>query len=168
MGPWFERQKATAPAVADSIHYVSAVTVINASRQQVWDFIKPPENSVFLSPDVVRGFTAPGHEGAGELQIFISVLDGVEHVSALEVVQEIPHELAVTRSVGGDDPAARGRTSLQIGDDGATTLLEHGQYFTLPGDAAGCFEQYERHYKHFCRQYVERVKVFLEQSQVGI
>lgn len=35
------------------MHYVSSSTVINASQRQVWEFIKPPENSVFLSPDVI-------------------------------------------------------------------------------------------------------------------
>jgi hypothetical protein len=105
MSPWFERQQVTAPVADDTVHYVSAATVINASRKQVWDFVKPPENSVFLQPDVVRGFRAPGPEGAGEIQVFISIREGVECVSALEIVEEIPQELAITRTLGGEDPA---------------------------------------------------------------
>lgn len=68
MGPWFERQKVTPPVAEAFVHYVSAATAINASRRRVWDFIKPAENSVLVSPDVVRGFRAPGAEGAGEIQ----------------------------------------------------------------------------------------------------
>lgn len=166
MSPWFERQQVTAQVADDAVHYVSAATVINASRKQVWDFIKPPENSVFLQSDVVRGFRAPGPEGAGEIQVFISIREGVEHVSALEIVEEIPQELAITRTLGGEDPAARGRDFLKDGE-GGTTILEHGRYFSLPAEAAVLFDRHEQHYKLFCRQYVERVKAFIEQSQTA-
>ena len=162
MSPWFETRTAKLQIAEASVHYVSAATAINASRKQVWDFIKPPENSVLLNRDIVRGFRAPGMEDAGEIQVFISVRDAAEYVSAVEVMEEIPQELAVTRTLGGEDPAARGRTVLHVNDDGAT-VLEHGHYFTLPAQAAGSFRQYEQHYKLFCRQYVERVKAFLEQ-----
>ncbi|MET4622825.1 hypothetical protein ABIE18_004304 [Arthrobacter sp. 2762] len=167
MSPWFERQKVTPPAVEPTVHYVSASAAINASRQRVWDFIKPAENSVLVSPDVVRGFRAPGEEGAGEIQVFISMRDGLEHVSAIEVVEEIPLELAITRTLGDKDPHARGRTFLQGAADGAT-VLEHGLYFSLPGEAAGHFHQYEQHYRLHCRQYVERVKAFVEQPQAAV
>lgn len=83
----------------------------------------------------VRAFWSPGREGEGEIQVFISVRDGVETVSALEVVHEIPQELAITRSIGDTDAAARGRDFLRDGEDG-TTVLEHGSYFTLPAEAA--------------------------------
>lgn len=128
--------------------------------------IKPPENSVLLSPDIVRGFRAPSVEGAREVQVFILVRDGVEHVSALEVVEEIPQELAITRPLGAHDPAARMRTSLRPGRNGGT-VLEVGQYFSLPAESAGYFFQYEQHYKLHFRQYVERVKAFLEQTTFG-
>jgi hypothetical protein len=84
----------------------------------------------------------------------------------LEIVQEIPYELAVTRTLGGEDLAARGRDFLQDGE-GGTTVLEHGRYFSLPAEAAVLFERHEQHYKLFCRQYVERVKAYIEQSQVA-
>jgi hypothetical protein len=150
------------PVAGPAAYYVSASTAINASQRQVWDFIKPPENSVLLSPDVVRGFRAPGVEGVGEIQVFISVRDGVEHVSALEVVEEIPLELAITRTLGAEDPAARGRTFLRPGDGGAT-VLEVGQHFSLPEGSEGYLFQHEQHYKLYFRQYVERVKALLEQ-----
>ncbi|MET1086581.1 MAG: hypothetical protein ABWY04_05620 [Arthrobacter sp.] len=166
MSPRFERKKVTPPTAEASMHYVSAATAINATRRQVWDFVKPPENSVLMDPDIVRGFRAPGIEGAGEVQVFISIRDGMEHVSALEVMEEIPQQLAITRSLGAEDPAARGRTSLHEGDGGAT-VLEHGLYFTLPAGAAGYFHEYEQQHRLYCRQYVERVKAFLEQQQSG-
>lgn len=90
--------------------------------------------------------------------------DGVETVSALDIVHEIPQELAITRSIGDTDTAARGRDFLCDGENG-TTLLEHGSYFTLPAEGAGYFPQYEQQYKLHARQYVERVKAFLERSQ---
>ncbi|MEJ1192262.1 SRPBCC family protein [Pseudarthrobacter sp. CCNWLW207] len=165
MSPWLDRQQSAPPSsVAPSVHYVGASTAIKASRQQVWDFIKPAENSVLVDPDVVRAFRAPGREGEGEIQVFISVRDGVETVSAIEVVHEIPQELAITRSIGDTDTAARGRDFLRDGEDG-TTVLEHGSYFTLPAEAAGYFPQYEQQYKLHARQYVERVKAFLERSK---
>lgn len=164
MSSWLNRQQsAPPPSVAPPVHYVGASTTIRASRQQVWDFIKPAENSVLVDADVVRAFRAPGREGEGEIQVFISVRDGVETVSALEVVHEIPQELAITRSIGDSDAAARGRDFLRDGDDG-TTVLEHGSFFTLPAGAAGHLPHYEQQYKLHARQYVERVKAFLERS----
>jgi hypothetical protein len=112
----------------------------------------------------VRAFRAPGGEGEGEIQVFISVRDGVETVSAIEVVHEIPQELAITRSIGDTDTAARGRDFLRDGEDG-TMVLEHGSYFTLLPEAVGYFPQYEQQYKLHARQYVERVKAFLERSR---
>jgi hypothetical protein len=161
MSPLFERKKVVPQTVQSSTHFVSAATAIQATRRQVWEFIKPPENSVLMDPDIVRGFKAPGVEGVGELQVFISIRDGLERVSALEVLEEIPQELAITRSLGAEDAAARGRTSLRDGDGGAT-VLEHGQYFTLPVGAAGYLREYEQQHRLYCRQYVERVKAFLE------
>ena len=51
--------------------------------------------------------------------------------------------------------------------EGGTTILEHGRYFSLPAEAAVLFDRHEQHYKLFCRQYVERVKAFIEQSQTA-
>lgn len=162
MSSWINRkQSAPPPSVAPQVHYVGASTTIKASRQQVWDFIKPAENSVLFDADIVRAFRAPGAEGEGEIQVFISVCDGVESVTAIEVVHEIPQELAITRSIGDSDAAARGRDFLRDGEDG-TTVFEHGSYFTLPPEAAGHLPHYEQQYKLHARQYVERVKAFLE------
>jgi hypothetical protein len=163
MSPLVERKKVMPSTAESSMRYVSAATAIHATRRQVWEFIKPPENSVLMDPDIVRGFTAPGLEGAGEVQVFISIRDGLERVSALEVMEEIPQELAITRTLGGEDPAARGRTSLRDGDGGAT-VLEHGQYFTLPPWPAEYVHEYEQQHRLYCRQYVERVKAFLERQ----
>ena len=118
------------------MHYVSASGTIRATRQEIWSFIKPAESSVLLDPDVVRGFSAPGAKGVGEIQVFISVRDGVEQVSAIRVEQEIPNELAVTRTIGDPDPSARSRDFLQDAGDG-TTMIEHGLYFSLSAEAAG-------------------------------
>ena len=95
MNAWFERrQPEGSPSLSAPVHYVSAATTIRAPRQDVWEFIKPPENSVLLNPEVIRGFRAPSLEGAPEIQVFISIRDGVETVSAIEVLQGVPGELA--------------------------------------------------------------------------
>lgn len=167
MSPWFERRQPEIRTTQGTpvVHYVSAETSIGAARQQVWDFIKPPENSVLLDPRVVRGFRAPGREGVGEVQVFISAHDGVEHVSPLEVVHEITGELAITRTLGATDPAARGHDLLKDTDAGGT-ILEHGVYFTLPGDSDQ-YHHFERHHRLNCQQYMERVKSLMEGSQAN-
>ncbi|WP_461164453.1 hypothetical protein [Arthrobacter sp. R4-81] len=144
------------------VHYVSASTSIAASRRQVWQLIKPAENAILVDPDIVRGFSSPSRDDVREIQVFISMRDGLEQVSAIEVVEEIPFELAVTRSIGAtEDPSARGRDFLRETSEGAT-ILEHGQYFTLPLQAQGQLKEYELHYREFCWQYVERVKAIME------
>ncbi|MFB9404654.1 hypothetical protein [Pseudarthrobacter polychromogenes] len=161
MSPWFDRRQPAPAPVAASVHYVSASTNINATRQEVWNFIKPAESSVLVDPQVVRGFSAPGVEGAGEIQVFIYIRDGIEHLAAIEVEHVIPYELAVTRTIGDPDSSARSRDFLYDADEG-TTVLERGQYFTLPGEAVGQFSQFERHFKLQCQQYVERVRAAVE------
>lgn len=164
MSGWFQRRQVPLPAVPidNVVHYVSASTSIAASRTQVWQLIKPAEKAILVDPDVVRGFSSPSRDDVREIQVFISMRDGVEQISAIEVVEEIPFELAVTRSIGAtEDPSARGRDFLRETSEGAT-ILEHGQYFTLPLHAQGKLREYELHYREFCQRYVERVKAVLE------
>ncbi|WP_457962574.1 SRPBCC family protein [Arthrobacter sp. D1-29] len=142
---------------------MSASAVIDAPRQQVWDLIKPAENGVLVDPEIVRGFSTPPFNGAGEIQVFIEVRNGVERVSAIEVVHEIPYEIAITRPIGHTDPTSRGRNTLQDTDNGAT-ILEHGEHFSLPPGEAAYLSHYEYHHKLFCQQYVERVKAVIESS----
>lgn len=59
------------------------------------------------------------------------------HFSAMDVELEIPFELSVTRTIGDPDPSARSRDFLHDACD-STTILERGQYFTLPAEAADC------------------------------
>jgi hypothetical protein len=127
----------------------------------VWDLIKPAEKAPLLSPETVCGFRAPDVEGLGEIQVFISVVAGVEHVSAVEVMEEVPGEMAITRTIGDEDPAARMRFTLHSEDDG-TSVLEIGKYFTLPPDESENLAKYERNYELLSQQYVERVKTLLE------
>lgn len=162
MSSWFRKKHITVPNsyVDDVVHYVSASMPIRATRQQVWDFIKPAENAALFDPDIVRGFSAPGPSGVGQIQVFLSVREGAEFVSAVEVIEEIPLELAVTRQIGSQDPSARGRDFLKETDQG--TILEHGRYFSLPLHAHGHLREYEQHYRSFCQQYLERIKAILE------
>ncbi|MHC6221739.1 hypothetical protein [Arthrobacter sp. MMS24-S77] len=163
MNPWFKRSQVASLLAEAPVYFVSASTAVSATPGEIWELIKPAEKGPLLSPEVVCGFRAPDVEGLGEIQVFISARAGVEHVSALEVMEEIPQELAITRILGDEDPTARGRTVLRAGD-GRTTILELGQYFSLPAEEAGNLPKYEQHYELYCRQYVERVKAFFEQS----
>lgn len=162
MTSWFRKEHVTVPNsyIDDVVHYVSASVPIRATRQQVWDFIKPAENAVLFDPDIVRGFSAPGPSGVGQIQVFLSVREGVESVSAVELIEEIPLELAITRQIGSQDPSAKGRDFLRETDIG--TILEHGRYFSLPLHAHGHLREYEQHYRSFCQQYIVRVKAILE------
>ncbi|MEZ2390180.1 hypothetical protein AB6813_11640 [bacterium RCC_150] len=159
MSPWFKRPEVSSPLAESPVRFVSAATAINASRRQIWDLIKPPEKAELLAPGVVCGFRAPAVEGFGEIQVFISMLGGAEHVFAVEVMEEIPEELAITRYLGDEDPAARMRYFVYADDDGAT-ILDVGRYFTLPAEEAENFAKYEDRYKSGCRRYVEKVKAF--------
>ncbi|MEV4953220.1 hypothetical protein [Paenarthrobacter nitroguajacolicus] len=161
MSPLFKRSAVTSPLAEAPVYYVSASTAIRASPELIWDLIKPAEKGPLLSPETVCGFRAPDVEGLGEIQVFISVRAGVEYVSAVEVMEEIPRELAITRCMGDEDPAARLRYALHSADDG-TAVLEIGKYFTLPPDESENLARYESNYELLCQQYVERVKTLLE------
>ncbi|MCW3767951.1 SRPBCC family protein [Paenarthrobacter sp. PAE-2] len=161
MSPWFKKTPATSPLAEAPVYHVSASTSIKASPQMVWDLIKPAEKAPLLSPETVCGFRAPDVEGLGEIQVFISVVAGVEHVTAVEVMEEIPGEMAITRTIGDEDPAARMRFTMHSADDG-TSVLEIGKYFTLPPDESENLAKYERNYGLLSQQYVDRVKTLLE------
>ncbi|WP_157367117.1 hypothetical protein [Arthrobacter sp. M2012083] len=161
MSPWFKKSTATSPLAEAPVYFVSASTPIKASRELIWDLIKPAEKGPLLSPETVCGFRAPDVEGLGEIQVFISVRAGVEHVSAVEVMEEIPRELAITRTMGDEDPAARLRYALHTADDG-TSVFEVGKYFTLPPEESENLARYERNYELLCQHYVERVRSFFE------
>lgn len=161
MSPWFKKSTAASPLAEAPVYFVSASTPIKASRELIWDLIKPAEKAPLLSPETVCGFRAPDVEGLGEIQVFISVVAGVEHVSVVEVMEEIPGEMAITRNIGDEDPAARLRYTLHSADDG-TSVFEIGKYFTLPPDESENLAKYERNYEFLSQQYVERVKTLLE------
>lgn len=161
MSPWFKRSAVTSPLTEAPVYFVSASTAIRATPELIWDLIKPAEKGPLLSPDVVCGFRAPDVEGLGEIQVFISVRAGVENVSAVEVMEEIPCELAITRYMGDEDPAARFQYVVHTADDG-TSVFEIGKYFTLPPDESENLDRYERNYELLCQQYVDRVKTLLE------
>ncbi|MHA7191889.1 SRPBCC family protein [Arthrobacter sp. MDT2-16] len=92
--------------------------------------IKPAEAAMFLEPTVVNAFQVTGTpEGVGEMQGFISHREGQEHVHLIEIVEEIPEQLAVIRHVGSNDPAAR--TTYRLTPDSTGTSLEFEQALTV-------------------------------------
>ncbi|MBO1268076.1 SRPBCC family protein [Arthrobacter cavernae] len=151
--------------VSKNVFYASAEVKINAPRKQVWEFIKPAENNPLHSPGTTYGFSAPGiPEGAGEIQVFISNVNGVESIAAIRVIEEIPYELAVTSPLG--DPTYKGRTSLEDSDDGGT-LFTHGSYFSIPAGHQNHAAAHKRQVQEHCEQYVSQIKALMEKAPVA-
>ena len=142
---------------------VSASVDISATRQSVWSLIKPAENGPLLSPHILRGFHVPGTpEGVGEIQGFLTVHDGRRHVVAIELVEEIPGELAVTRVLGTLDDASR--STYALSDVPGGCRFEQRERFTVPpGLDPG---PPERHHQDLVDLLVQRVKVVAERPWV--
>ncbi|MCA1007801.1 SRPBCC family protein [Rhodococcus hoagii] len=157
MGKWFER----AQVPKDQVLQVSSSVEIAIPRRQVWDLIKPAESSMLLDPSVVRSFRAPGTpEGVGEIQVFISRVDGREHVGAIEVVDEVSGEYAMTRQIGDADDAAR--LTYLLADTPGGTRLEQRSVFTVPAAHAEYVPTYLEHYHVGIESYLHRVKLVAE------
>jgi hypothetical protein len=156
MRKWFQRDyHPLLDGGSPEIIEVLASVDIGASRQSVWALIKPAENGPLLSPHIVRGFHVPGTpEGVGELQGFITVHDGRKHFVGIEIVAEVPEQLAVTRVLGTLDDASR--STYALSDIPGGCRLEQRERFTVPPgvDRAAL----ERHHQGVVDLLVQRVK----------
>jgi hypothetical protein len=73
-----------------------------------------------LEPTVNRAFKAEGTvDGAGEIHIHI--INGKEHVAAVEITDEVPAEYAIVRAAGG------GETTAADARDTAGVLVSYAQ-----------------------------------------
>ena len=138
---------------------IRASIEINAPRERVWSLLKPAENAALLIPNVVRGFHIPGTpEGIGEMQGFLFLKEGKQHIAAIEVLDEVSSTYAITRLVGDTDDAARSSIFLSDVDNG--TRLEQRERFTVPIDVDSA--RLERQYQQVLNMTVDRVKVIAE------
>ncbi|MCW2803565.1 MAG: hypothetical protein QOF52_2973 [Propionibacteriaceae bacterium] len=142
---------------------VSASIELEATPQEVWELIKPAENAVLLNPHVIRAFHIPGTpRGVGEMQGFISRRDGQETISAIEILQEVTGQYAVTRSLGDSDDA--GRTTYVLTPTKAGTQLEQRSRFTVPPDQSHQTNIIKRLHQESVSAFVQRVKVALKRG----
>jgi hypothetical protein len=160
MRKWFQRDDRP---LLDGRHgrmiEVSSSVEIAATRASVWALIKPAENGPLLSPHIIQGFHVPGTpEGIGEVQGFITVQDGRKYLVGIELVNEIPGELAVTRVLGTLDDASR--STYVLSDTPSGCRFEQRERFTVPpgSDSAAV----ERHHQEVVELLVHRVKAIAE------
>ncbi|QCU78674.1 SRPBCC family protein [Citricoccus sp. SGAir0253] len=156
MGFW----KTSGFGIDDETLEVAADIDIGAPRQAVWDLIKPAENAHLLDPEVTRAFRAEGTPtGTGEIQVFIYNSDGEEHVSAVEVIDEVPGEYAITRSFGGTVSALGG---YFLTDTATGTRLEKRVKFVPPPNMGWIRRPDMKQCARGINVYLKRVKAFME------
>ena len=127
--PHWTRWKTPREQVVDA----SALVDIFATPHQVWSIIRPAENAVHLDPTTVRAFQVPGTPtGVGEIQGFITRLNGREYVAMVEVLEEVECRYALTRQIGLEDDAHR--MSYILRENRSGTRLELRSTFTVPAE----------------------------------
>lgn len=145
---------------------VHAVVDIAVSRSKVWSLIKPAESAVLLDPNTVRAFHVPGTPvGIGEMQGFISRRDGREHVSIIEVLDEVSGEYAVTRNMGGDDDAYR--MSYFLASTPTGTRLEIRVTFTVTAEQMEYTNGYIVAHRRHAENFAQRAKLIAESRWHG-
>jgi uncharacterized protein YndB with AHSA1/START domain len=145
----------------DETFEARAAMVIFAPRQLVWDLIKPAENAPMLDPQVMRAFKAEGTpSGIGEIQVFIYMVNGTEHVAAAEVTDEVPGEYAITRSIGGGEFPPR--IGYFLTDTATGTRLEIRHKIIVPRRQAAQVRHLVPGYEMSARASLQRIKVIAE------
>jgi len=140
---------------------LAADVEINAPRQAVWDLIKPAENAPMFDAEYTRAFRAEGSpNGAGEIQIFISNVDGRERVSAIEVIEEIPGQYAVTRTIGGDQLSPF--VGYFLSDTATGSRLEQRYKFVVPREQVEWARPHLAKRLREMKDYLQRAKVLAE------
>ncbi|GAA4287868.1 SRPBCC family protein [Georgenia daeguensis] len=162
MKKWFQRDyRPLLDAGNGEVIEVSASVEIAATRQSVWALIKPAENGPLLSPHILRGFHVPGTpEGTGEVQGFLTVHEGRKHIVGIELVDEVPGTIAVTRVLGSLDDASR--STYVLGDIPGGCRFEQRERFTVP--LGHDPETVERQHQDVVDLLVQRVKVVAERG----
>ncbi|MFC8039194.1 hypothetical protein ACFUOZ_07555 [Paenarthrobacter sp. NPDC057355] len=129
------------------------------SPSSVWALIRPAESSVSFEDEVYHAISIPAVDGGpGELQCFFH-RNG--EIGAIEVLQEIPEQLAVTRSLL---PAGRPdtETRYRLEDTGRGSRLTVETDFEVTEDAPIDRESGRR----FWDSYFERIGAVLDRQDV--
>jgi hypothetical protein len=157
MGKWASRRV----SAQGETHEATAATEILAPRQLIWEIIKPAENAPMLDPQITRAFKAEGTpDGVGEIQVFLHMLNGMEHISAAEIIDEVPGEYAITRSIGGGEIATRVGYFLTDTDKGTRFEMRHRVF--VPGHHAAQARHLMQQYEKGSHATLQRVKVIAE------
>lgn len=129
------------------------------SPSAVWAVIRPAESSLSLEDGVYHALSVPAiPDGPGELQCFFH-RNG--YIGVLEVVEEVPEQLAVTRPRVPVGPDMLTRYRLEgIGDGSRLTIesdLEVSGDFSLEGEEC----------RRYWGSYFRRVNALLDQQAGG-
>lgn len=156
MGKWTSRRV----SAQDETHEATAATTILAPRQIIWEIIKPAENAPLLDPQITRAFKAEGTPiGIGEIQVFIYTINGIEHITAAEIIDEVPAEYAITRSIGGEFST---RVGYFLTDTDEGTRFELRHRVSIPGHRVAQSRHLLHQYEMGSRATLRRVKVIAE------
>lgn len=136
-------------------------TDIRAPRRLVWDLIKPAESAPLMEPSITRAFRAEGTPmGVGEIQVFIHTLGGKEQVTAVVVIDEVPAEYSITRTIGGGEFAPT--VGYFLTDTTVGTRLEIRHRISFPRRGAAYVRNLIPSYEESSRAVLQRVKVIAE------
>ncbi|GGJ18458.1 hypothetical protein [Paenarthrobacter histidinolovorans] len=125
----------------------------------VWAVIRPAESSLSLEDGVYRAVSVPAiPDGPGELQCFFH-RNG--HIGVLEVVEEVPEQLAVTRPRVPVGPDTLTRYRLEGTGRGSRLTIESAL------EVSGDFTLEGEEYRRYWGSYLRRVNALLEQQAGG-
>jgi len=125
----------------------------------VWAVIRPAESSLSLEDGVYHAVSVPAiPDGPGELQCFFH-RNG--HIGVLEVVEEVPEQLAVTRPRVPVGPDTLTRYRLEGTGRGSRLTIESDL------EVSGDFTLEGEEYRRYWGSYLRRVNALLEQQAGG-
>ena len=151
-----ERAAAIKPPLVRTVTVDTAAEFPHPSSA-VWALIRPAESALTLTGGVYHAASVPAVDGGpGELQCFFS-RNG--HIGVIEVVEEIPEQLAVTRHLLPAGGAAVLTTyRLEAMAEGAKLIVE--SEFELPENVAMDQDMWRRYWTH----YFDKVRALLDQQ----
>ncbi|BCW39534.1 hypothetical protein StoSoilB3_10690 [Arthrobacter sp. StoSoilB3] len=129
------------------------------SPSAVWAVIRPAESSLSLEDGVYHALSVPAiPDGPGELQCFF-YRNG--YVGVLEVVEEVPEQLAVTRPRVPVGPDMLTRYRLEGTGGGSRLTIESDL------EVSGDFSLEGEEYRRYWGSYLRRVNALLDQQAGG-
>ena len=114
----FGRRGATSqnPSASGQLE-VSAVAVVRAPLEEVWDFVEEPAFAL-LDPMIEESTWLGDRRGVGALQVFVHRVEGVPKVGAIEIVEYERLSRAVYCSAGALDYLQPTGGSVEMSEHG--------------------------------------------------